>query len=181
MEILYWISFATFFLWLYVLIMRNGVPVSLSETRYLVNERSAQWGHVLWIAMCTLVALPLMVVWLYHIRDNTDFSRILVYITCLGLIGVGIAGNFKDTQTKFAWHCTFALMSAAAAVTWIFIYSPLWFIIVPLSLFLLLTGYKTGGRSEGNLTGKPKRNAIVFYAEMICFLAIYMILYFYFK
>jgi len=169
-------SFTVLFGWVGVLLFKiKGIPVSLSETRYLVNHRKV--GHLLWYLMCTLTAIPLMIVWIYYLNKYEMEGQILAYLTCLALVGVGIAGDFKDAGWKFFIHCLFALISAGACVVWICLYSPLAFIIIPIAIFFTLVGLWTGGRSAENRVGKPKRNAIVFYLEFVCFLAIYLCIY----
>jgi len=177
---LFYISFLVLFGWTWVLLHKTGgIPVSLSETRYLVNHRKV--GHLLWYLMCSLTAIPLLIVWLYHLNANDMSGQLLAYLTALGLVGVGIAGDFKDAKYKFIIHCSLALVSAAGCVIWILMYSPISYIIVPLAIFFIMCGLYCGGRTRENLKGKPERNAIVFFAEMICFISLYIVLYYFFN
>jgi len=173
---LFYTSFVILFGWVGVLLHKiGGIPVSLSETRYLVNE--SKTGHLLWYLMCSLTAIPLMIVWIIHHKAAGLGHDWLIYTCCLGLVGVGIAGDFKDAGWKFVIHCAFALFAAAGCIAWMWMFSPLAYMIIPVAIFFTMIGLYTGGRSAENRKGKPERNAIVFYLEFVCFLLIYIALF----
>ena len=87
--------------------MRNGVPISLSDTYYLWNK----WvfPSVMWFT--GFVLLPY---WLeYTTNTNWEF---LPFISCLGVVFVGALPNIRTDRVEYKIHMFCAYLASLAAI-----------------------------------------------------------------
>lgn len=148
------ISFIVFAAYTLVCMYRYGIPLSLSETYYLLKEDSK---CPVWFTACLGIAdLSLLFAWL-HISDialpNITF---LTFICFVAILFVAVAPNFKDIQR---WvHTISAIIGGLSAVVWcVFAY---WYIP---AIFIVLAA----------IASIKKISSVVFWFEMAAFLSVY--------
>lgn len=147
-----------------VCIKTKGVPYSISATYYALD-------HKLWFgASMALTAMFLFpVVWELSI---TFTMQLLAITACIGLIGVGLAPDFKD-----AWinkiHCRSAALTLIASQLWVGCTS-YWWLLIP--VWLLFIVYAISGmikRSTGNLWQDFVSTKPMFWVEIAALSATY--------
>lgn len=105
-----------------VCIKTKGIPYSISATYYVLE-------HKLIFGVCmTLAAMFLFpVVWAL---STTFAMKLLAIAACAGLLGVGLAPDFKDEWTNKV-HCTSAAITLICSQAWIAL-TPLWWVLIPI-------------------------------------------------
>lgn len=112
-----------------VCIKTKGIPYSISATYYALDHK------LIFGACMTLTALFLFpVAW----ELSTTFTmRLLAIAACTGLIGVGLAPDFKDKWTNKI-HCGSAALTLISSQLWVA--CTLWILLVPIwGLFIIYT------------------------------------------
>lgn len=122
------ISFIIFAAYLAVVIKMFGLPASISETYYLLENRRKGTGW-LFTAMCWGVVGTLLPAWLDMTPDSYQFTA---FLAAAGLLFVGAAPQFKLSLTGWV-HYVSAALCCASAILWC-IFAGYWF--VPLATFL---------------------------------------------
>lgn len=160
---LYYISLIFFICYVVGVIYKYGIPESLSETAYL-NKR---YGFLMFGLFCVFTSFFFMIFWLEITTAQT--FQCLVFLACAGLIGVGVAGEYKEGLTRKI-HITSALICAVSSFVWSVIYTPIWPISILLFSIMLVLGYKIPGKTtEGDTP-----NSLIFFGEMASFLNLFM-------
>lgn len=123
------VSLVIFLAYLIGMYMYFGIPASLSDTYYKLENRRKGAGW-LFTGMCWGVAFPL----LPYLLDVTPPSyQFTAFLACAGLMFVGAAPQFKLSLTGPV-HYGGAAVCSASAVLWC-ILSGYWFI--PFNAFLI--------------------------------------------
>ena len=150
-----------------VCIKAKGVPYSISATYYSLDHK------LIFGACMTLTALFLFpVVW----ELSTTFTmRLLAIAACIGLIGVGLAPDFKD-----AWinriHCGSAALTLVASQLWVGCTS-FWWVIIPVWLaFIVYTVISMSKRVTGNLWSDFVSTKPMFWCEVAALAATYIVI-----
>lgn len=111
-----------------VCIKTRGVPYSISTTYYTLRHK------LIFGASMALTAMFLFpVVW---VQSATFAMRLLAIAACVGLIGVGLAPDFKD-----AWinriHCGSAALALISSQLWVGCTS-FWWVLIPVWLSFIV-------------------------------------------
>ncbi len=134
-----------------VCIKAKGVPYSISATYYSLDHK------LIFGASMALTAMFLFpVVW----ELSTSFTmRLLAVAACIGLIGVGLAPDFKD-----AWinniHCGSAALTLISSQLWVGCTSFWWVLILVWGAFvsyvvIYMCKHKTGDLWKDFVSSKP--------------------------
>ena len=168
---LFLISLVSFLGYMSFIIIKYGIPASISETYYLLPKKI---GHIVFMFWTVAVALPLMVFGAEISPDGFP-CQFMIFFCGAFLIGVGTAAQFKEDFVR-KYHFIFAGICAAFSLGWIYFTIPGLFWIpfalaVPYSIF----GFAINGvNAEG-----AKRNSLVTFLELVCFVSIYLCMYVY--
>lgn len=160
--ILILLSLSIFLTYIGVMVKRNGIPESISDTFYSLKYK-------IWFGFSmTGISLSLMPQMITNTPSNYQF---LAFLMCAGLIFVGIAPNFKKGLDRPV-HITGASISAICSQIWAALIEPysllLW---IP---FLVYIGIRMK-KEDGNLYDRFKKCKPLFWSESITFTIIYII------
>lgn len=123
------VSLVIFLAYLVGMYVHFGIPASLSDTYYKLENRRKGAGWF-FTAMCWGVALPL----LPYLLDVTPAGyQFTAFLACAGLMFVGAAPQFKLSLTGPV-HYVSAAVCCSSAILW-YILSGYWFI--PFNAFLI--------------------------------------------
>ena len=111
-----------------VCIKAKGVPYSISATYYTLDHK------LIFGASMALTAMFLFpVIW----EMSTTFTmRLLAIAACIGLIGVGLAPDFKDTWINRI-HCGSAALTLLSSQLWVGCTS-FWWVLIPVWLAFIV-------------------------------------------
>lgn len=121
-----WISFAIIFSYLAFVILRFGIPYSISDTYYLLGKHG--WLFQLALAATAFTALPML------IDNSSENTKFLAFFACSGLMFVAAAPLFK-LELEGKVHYTSAVICCVSLVLWQ-VFNTSW--IVPLVAFALV-------------------------------------------
>ena len=116
-----------FFVYNIVALLLFGVPKSLSDTYYLFKNRESVLKF-LFPSMMTLLTLFLMPAWL-EMSEGSPF-QFTAFLSAAGVLFVGAAPAFKDSEMENKVHSIAAYICAAAALAWICLVTPYWYVIL---------------------------------------------------
>lgn len=145
-----------------------GIPKSLSMTYYLFKDKAdpMKW---LFPAMMTLLTFFLMPCWL-EISEGSDF-QFTAFLSAAGILFVGGAPAFKDSTMENMVHQISAYFAAAAAIAWICLVTPYWWIIlIVLGIITVLA-----------IATKTLKTSSVYWSEMVAFLSTFAAIFAYYK
>jgi len=178
MEWLFWLSVAVFLIYNTVIIMRYGVPVSLSETFYLMPKK---YGKHIFLMVFTLIGLPLMIFGT-EISPETFPSEFAIFFCGSFFIAVAVAAEFKEKFVE-KYHIAFAMICAALSIVWTgFTYIIGLVVFAFFAAIFIPIGLKTKGvRRNRNGDLRVDGNSKTYFLELICFFGLYicMMLYYY--
>lgn len=121
-----WISFAIIFSYLAFVILRFGIPRSISDTYYLLGKYG--WLFQLALAATSFTAMPML------IDNSSESTKFLAFLACSGLMFVAAAPLFK-LELEGKVHYTSAVICCVSLVLWQ-VFNTSW--IVPLVAFALV-------------------------------------------
>lgn len=104
-----------------------GVPKSLSMTYYLFKDK-VDTLKFLFPSMMTLLTVFLMPCWL-QISEGSPF-QFTAFLSAAGVLFVGAAPAFMSSSLENMVHQVSAYVCAAAAIAWICLVTPYWWIIL---------------------------------------------------
>ena len=116
-----------FFIYNVIVLLLFGVPKSLSMTYYLFKERENALKF-LFPSMMTLLTFFLMPAWL-DMSEGSPF-QFLAFFSAAGILFVGAAPAFKDGGMENIVHQFSAYFAAAAAIAWICLVTPFWYVVL---------------------------------------------------
>lgn len=142
-------------IYIILVLMKGGIPVSLSSTYYTSNKAP-------WFSIAMFLSTALMLPALLDI--STEQTQWLVFLSCVGNILCAIAPNFKE-ELEGKLHYGGAILAGILSQIWCNCYNPntlwMWLVIGG----VLLINYRAKIYSTTNL---------VFWLEVICYLNIYI-------
>nr|DAJ56834.1 MAG TPA: hypothetical protein [Caudoviricetes sp.] len=147
-----------------VCIKTKGVPYSISATFYKLDHKL-----IFGASMCLTAMFLFPAVW----ELSTTFTmRLLAVAACIGLIGVGLAPDFKD-----AWinriHCGSAALTLIASQLWVGC-TPFWWVLIPVWLaFIVYMVIGMGKHITGNIWQDFVSTKPMFWCEVGALLAVY--------
>lgn len=106
------IAAVTFYGYLIAVIAMFGIPWSISDSAYLLQQRK-QGLEILFSAMCWVVAISMIFV--FHEVLQEIWLKFVGAITCFGLLLVGTAFGFKAKQVSL-FHYAGAFLCVAGSV-----------------------------------------------------------------
>lgn len=147
-----------------VCIKTKGIPYSISATYYALDHK------LIFGACMTLTAMFLFpVVW----NLSTTFTmQLLAIAACVGLIGVGLAPDFKDKWINRI-HCGSAALTLISSQLWVGC-TPAWSVLVIFWLvYLTYTGISISRQKEGVFYYKYLQTKPMFWIEICALMATY--------
>lgn len=144
-----------------VILMLFGVPKSLSNTYYLFKDKKSILKF-LFPSMMTLLAFFLMPAWL-EISEGSPF-QFTAFLSAASVLFVGMAPAFKDSNLENKVHSISAYICAAAAIAWICLVTPYWYII-----FIVL-----GVIAAIAIVTKTWKTCYIYWLEMVAFISTFI-------
>ena len=156
MEIILLVSFLVLLTYVVSIIAMFGVPSSLSDSFYLLQNKypKKDWKWLFTI-LCFTIAITVLIPWLEI--SNTSLQP-LAFLSAAGLGFVGAAPHFKSHEKKI--HETGALMCAICSQLWC-VLSGFWY--TPLIAIGVMA-----------IPALKQKKNYTFYAEMAAFLSTYL-------
>lgn len=150
-----------FFVYNIIALLLFGVPKSLSDTYYLFKERNSTLKF-LFPSMMTLLTLFLMPSWL-EMSEGSPF-QFTAFLSAAGVLFVGAAPSFKDSEMENKVHSIAAYICAAAALSWICLVTPYWYII--LIVFGIIAALA--------VVTKTWKTCYIYWLEMVAFVSTFI-------
>ena len=150
MTVLYFISLLTFTLYIGFVLIKFGVPNSVSASFYLLGKKG--WMFQLAMLLTAGTLLPVLME-----ATKNDF-KLLEFLTCSGVLFVAAAPAFK-VELEGKVHAVAALVSGLSGLVWAFIHGNFMAL-----LFILLVYFSL----------YAKFGKWVFWAELACFASVYV-------
>jgi hypothetical protein len=166
----FWVSFGVFIAGLAWVLLRYGVPASISESYYLLPSKWRMAGFYGW--MCA-TGFPLMAFWLNATQG--DAMQALPFLSCALLVVTGAAAPFRDGGLVHTVHMYCAAGAALCSQLWLAFQTPYWVFSPCIGFMFGIAGVSAKGK-----TGDGRaRNCLVFFLELWAFMCIYAYLLFY--
>lgn len=115
-----------------VCLKNREIPYSISATFYTLQ-------HKFWFAIC-MIATSIFL-FFPALDISTENTQFLVFLSCIGLFGVGLAPDFKDKWINKI-HCTSATITILCSQIWVLL-SSTWWILIPI-WFIYITNTIVG-------------------------------------
>lgn len=147
-----------------VCIKTKGIPYSISATYYTLHHK------LIFGACMTLTAMFLFpVVW----ELSTSFTmQLLAVAACAGLIGVGLAPDFKDTWINKV-HCTSAAATLICSQLWVAL-TPIWWVLIPVwTLYIVYTVWYMAKHVTDSIISDFIRSRPMFWTEIAALTALF--------
>lgn len=155
------LSFLTIASYVGVMVYRNGIPYSISDTYYSLE-------HKVWFLVAMwLTSLLLMPAILDRTPETIQFSAFLM---CAGLLFVGAAPNFKE-EYENKIHVAGTCVSAVSSQIWIVAMQP-WLLLAWVPWFAYI-GFRLPKEWNGDLWASFVACKPLFWAEVVAFGMIY--------
>ena len=136
------------------LIYKFGIPESLSQTYYNLENYKKDIGILFYLYLVVTVfilAIPMI-----------EAAKIWGFISCIGLLFVGAAPAFKEKHQKYIHVCGAALAALGSIILLITINKWIYSFII-LAIILILS-----------LSTKTLKQSIVFWLEMLAFYSLFL-------
>ncbi|SEF85929.1 hypothetical protein [Parabacteroides chinchillae] len=140
-----------------VCIKTKGIPYSISATYYTLDHK------LIFGACMALTAMFLFpVVW----ELSTSFTmQLLAVAACAGLLGVGLAPDFKDTWINKV-HCTSAAVTLICSQLWVAL-TPIWWVLIPVwTLYIIYTVWYMAKHVTDSIVSDFIRTRPMFWVEV---------------
>lgn len=162
--ILIFLSLAIITSYVGVMIFRNGIPYSISDTFYSLD-------HKVWFGFSMISsALLLMPAILERAPESYQF---LAFLMCAGLCFVGVAPNFKAGMDRPV-HIVATTIAALCSQAWVALTLP-WVLFVWIA-WLAYVGIRLRQVWDGNWWYSFVKCKPLFWAEVIAFGMVYTVL-----
>ena len=138
-----------------------GVPKSLSMTYYLFKDK-IDTLKFLFPAMMSMLTIFLMPCWL-QISEGSDF-QFTAFLSAASILFVGAAPAFKSSSMENMVHQVAAYLAAAAAVAWICLVTPYWYVILIVLAVIALIAWAT----------KTWKTSYIYWLEMVAFVSTFI-------
>lgn len=147
------------------IVSKFGIPVSLSDSFYLLNGVKKGLGFI-FTAMMVSMAFCLMPGWLEITETITSWSKnftALPFLAAAGIAFVGAAPAFRKNEVEKLVHGISAYLAAAFSILWICIVCyEVALIVLPISVFVIIAL---------GLSTKTLKSSKIYWLEMLAFLA----------
>lgn len=162
--ILIFLSLAIITSYVGVMIFRNGIPYSISDTFYSLD-------HKVWFGFSMISSALLL---MPAILDRTPESyQFLAFLMCAGLCFVGVAPNFKAGMDRPV-HIVATTIAALCSQAWVALTLP-WVLLVWIA-WLAYVGIRLRQVWDGNWWYSFVKCKPLFWAEVIAFGMVYTVL-----
>ena len=138
-----------------------GVPKSLSMTYYLFKDK-VDTLKFLFPAMMTILAAFLMPCWL-QMSEGSNF-QFTAFLSAAAVLFVGAAPAFKSSSLENSVHQVSAYICAAAAIAWICLVTPYWYVILIVLAVIALIAWLT----------KTWKTSYIYWLEMVAFVSTFI-------
>lgn len=161
MTVLTILSLFTILAYTVVMVIKEGVPYSVSDTYYLLENK---WTFSVAVILSALLLMPVA------FQTSTESSEFLVFLFSAGQCLVGTAPHFKGWQNKL--HIAGAVLLLICSQIWVGLNHPIVLItwITYLILALIAVFRSERGFVTAVLDTKP-----LFWIEVVSFINIYLI------
>ena len=129
-------SIAIFLLYIGSMVFMFGVPWSISNTYYLLEEKRKGLGW-LFTVFCYGVGGFLLLGWLNVTPEGYQFT---CFLSAAGLAFVGTAAQFKESLTNTV-HYTAAVICCLFSQIWCFAAGFWWLSLLSFAFFLCVAGF----------------------------------------
>lgn len=162
MTILAILSLLTIAIYTVVMVIKEGVPYSVSDTYYSLEQH--KWAFSVAVILSALLLMPAA------FQASTENSEFLVFLFTAGQCLVGTAPHFKGWQHKL--HIAGAVLLLICSQIWVGINHPIVLITwIPYLIFTLIAVFRSKrGFVPYLLDTKP-----LFWIEVVSFINIYLI------
>lgn len=150
-----------FFIYNVVALILFGVPKSLSMTYYLFKEK-VDTLKFLFPSMMALLAVFLMPCWL-QMSEGSDF-QFTAFLSAAGVLFVGAAPAFLSSSLENMVHQVSAYICAAAALAWICLVTPYWYVILIVLAVIALIAWLTN----------TWKTCYIYWLEMVAFISTFI-------
>lgn len=111
-----------------VCLKTKGIPYSISATYYTLDHKL-----IFGASMCLTAMFLFPVVWGL---STTLIMQLLAIAACAGLIGIGLAPDFKDSWINKV-HCTSAAITLICSQLWVAL-TPIWWVLIPVWILYIV-------------------------------------------
>lgn len=148
-----------------VCIKTKGVPYSISATYFSLKHKL-----IFGTCMCLTAMFLFPVVW----ELSTTFTmQLLSVAACIGLIGVGLAPDFRDDWINKI-HCGSATLTLISSQLWVGCTSYWWVLLPVWGIYLVYTIISIARQKEGVFVYKFIETKPMFWVEIAALLATYL-------
>ena len=144
-----------------VALMLFGVPKSLSMTYYLFKDK-VDTLKFLFPAMMTILTVFLMPCWL-QMSEGSNF-QFTAFLSAASVLFVGAAPAFLSSSVENMVHNVSAYICAAAALAWICLVTPYWYVILIVFAVIALIAWLT----------KTWKTSYIYWLEMVTFISTFI-------
>lgn len=155
------LSLLTIAIYTVVMVFRNSIPYSVSDTYYSLEHK---WAFSVSVILSALFLMPAA------FQASTENSEFLVFLFTAGQCLVGTAPHFKGWQHKL--HIAGAVLLLICSQVWVGLNHPIVLVTwVPYLIFTLISVFRSDrGFIPAVLDTKP-----LFWIEVVSFINIYLI------
>lgn len=114
MEILFYISLGIYLMYNIVTLSKFRIPVSLSDTHYLLIEENKK-NQVIFTIILWAISLPLLI---YGLDITPKSCSSIIFVTAVALMFVGASPFFKKNKTENLVHTISAIICSIGSVLW---------------------------------------------------------------
>lgn len=155
------LSMFFFIAYMGIIIRVFGIPVSLSETYYILKEAKNTIVSSLFTLFCLAVSLTLIYPWIELTGVFYPEITFLPFLACGGFAFVGVASAFKETMTRTVHYCG-AGLCAGCSLTWSFLMGQWISQTICFGIFIVLMLFRS------------QRKNYLFWVEMVAFISTFI-------
>ena len=167
MTVLFLISLFVIAIYIAVVIVKSGIPYSISDTYYRIDHK--KWFTFVMI----LTGVSLLPV---ALEVSSESSQFLIFLTVVGLAMVGVSPNFKGEKSERNTHYAGAIMLLVFSQIWVWLNFKwillLWLVYVGYIAYSLIKKKSSSSFYNDLVSLKP-----VFWAEMALIVSTYIAVY----
>lgn len=161
MTTLVFLSLLTILAYTVTMVIKEGVPYSVSDTYYSLQHK---WAFSVAVILSALLLMPAA------FQVSTESSEFLVFLFTAGQCLVGTAPHFKGWQHKL--HISGAVLLLIGSQVWVGLNHPIVLLTwVPYLIFTLIAVF----RSERGFVPAVLDTKPLFWIEVVSFINIYLI------
>lgn len=155
------LSLLTILAYTVTMVIKEGVPYSVSDTYYSLEHK---WAFSVSVILSALLLMPAA------FQESTESSEFLVFLFTAGQCLVGTAPHFRGWQNKM--HISGAVLLLVCSQVWVGLNHPIVLLTwVPYLIFTLIAVF----RSERGFVPAVLDTKPLFWVEVVSFINIYLI------